>query len=378
MKKARSAQSPERMSARCQFPVKIGFVAVALALAAGSNAYAFNPTTTATINPVAAVDGVIDGQAVQGGTFASGGAFAIDKYSGGGVLTGASFNAALQSKNLSFSWSGPSDSSTLQGQAWGTARIRFGANVLGTSSGTAVGSGSVTFSTSTTRPLDAYSVQGSAGVGQLGLFYSATPATVAGYVEEALNVNLASRSGGTTGNLQVDNVPNKTATVTATYTALDHANGSFGSDTIDNNTLNVDFGNVVLGNTPAPSYFLLYDLATSYGLQVLSVTGSGGIFSQNVSTGITQLTTGNAFPGTVSMAPVFAPGNYEGHWTITVADTSAPIFAVGQQYTTTDTLYINAYANVLSAVPEPETYAMILAGLGLIGFVARRRKQRPA
>ena len=30
--------------------------------------------------------------------------------------------------------------------------------------------------------------------------------------------------------------------------------------------------------------------------------------------------------------------------------------------------------NVLAAVPEPETYAMMLAGLGLIGFSARRRR----
>ncbi|MDP2882121.1 MAG: choice-of-anchor I family protein [Azonexus sp.] len=30
----------------------------------------------------------------------------------------------------------------------------------------------------------------------------------------------------------------------------------------------------------------------------------------------------------------------------------------------------------LAAVPEPETYAMMLAGLGLIGFAARRRKQK--
>lgn len=29
----------------------------------------------------------------------------------------------------------------------------------------------------------------------------------------------------------------------------------------------------------------------------------------------------------------------------------------------------------VSAVPEPESYAMLLAGLGLMGFVARRRKQ---
>jgi len=30
------------------------------------------------------------------------------------------------------------------------------------------------------------------------------------------------------------------------------------------------------------------------------------------------------------------------------------------------------------AVPEPETYAMLLAGLGLLGFIARRSKQNAA
>ena len=30
----------------------------------------------------------------------------------------------------------------------------------------------------------------------------------------------------------------------------------------------------------------------------------------------------------------------------------------------------------VAAIPEPETYAMMLAGLGLMGFVARRRKQK--
>jgi hypothetical protein len=36
-----------------------------------------------------------------------------------------------------------------------------------------------------------------------------------------------------------------------------------------------------------------------------------------------------------------------------------------------------AYGGILSAVPEPETYALMLAGLGIVGFVAaRRRAQR--
>jgi hypothetical protein len=38
----------------------------------------------------------------------------------------------------------------------------------------------------------------------------------------------------------------------------------------------------------------------------------------------------------------------------------------------------NQYIGISDAIPEPETYAMLLAGLGLMGFVARRRRQQGA
>jgi hypothetical protein len=36
---------------------------------------------------------------------------------------------------------------------------------------------------------------------------------------------------------------------------------------------------------------------------------------------------------------------------------------------------VNAPDPVAAPIPEPETYALMLAGLGLVGFMARRRKQ---
>lgn len=38
----------------------------------------------------------------------------------------------------------------------------------------------------------------------------------------------------------------------------------------------------------------------------------------------------------------------------------------------------NLVSGSISAVPEPETYAMLLAGLGLMGGIARRRSQKNA
>lgn len=43
--------------------------------------------------------------------------------------------------------------------------------------------------------------------------------------------------------------------------------------------------------------------------------------------------------------------------------------------TTAGPTYLDDFKLATTAVPEPETYAMFLAGLGLMGLVARRRKE---
>jgi PEP-CTERM motif len=52
------------------------------------------------------------------------------------------------------------------------------------------------------------------------------------------------------------------------------------------------------------------------------------------------------------------------------------VFSYGDKYTGESYTFGAAKLTAVTAVPEPETYALMLAGLGAIGFMSRRRKSR--
>ena len=102
-----------------------------------------------------------------------------------------------------------------------------------------------------------------------------------------------------------------------------------------------------------------------------TTTFGATIATMNVSSSgnnLLQLTSTNRNADPSVGVTIFGSGLFSNFSSVAVTDTFTP--SAGGYFTHAD--------NLIATLPEPETYAMLLAGLGLLGFVARRRKLKAA
>jgi hypothetical protein len=124
-----------------------------------------------------------------------------------------------------------------------------------------------------------------------------------------------------------------------------------------------------------------------YGYDVGGIAGLLGSFSlsgtdHKFENGLTALNTGTTgwhanttgFGGAMSTPSVVYGNNGVGPWGTRPNIASGATWIWSGDADANDTAYFST--KITAAVPEPETYALMLAGLGVLGAVARRRKTR--
>ena len=154
--------------------------------------------------------------------------------------------------------------------------------------------------------------------------------------------------------------------------------GRAGAAIFNYGTVSLSPPNVFYGQFQNPGSFLdqiqfsvatpftvtLHDNGTDFSL----ISSVSATLYNNPAGGPLYSTVGTSFQNLVPSSPL-AAGSYE----LRITGTSHPLNFMDGGYSGYMTL-----APTTAPIPEPETYAMMLAGLGLMGFVARRRKRQAA
>lgn len=165
---------------------------------------------------------------------------------------------------------------------------------------------------------------------------------------------------------------NWSGSVQANYSYLLHAAPSFDVQT-QTGSLTLDFGTVVQGSSAGPLAFTLYNLVDTdrvgLDLDSVAVEGEAGKFATDLA-GFTNLDQGLKQTFQVGL-DTSSVGSFSAHYVLTLSDADVGVASTRGTYQ----MELNLVGNV-AAVPEPETYAMLLAGLGMIVAVARRRMSR--
>lgn len=170
-----------------------------------------------------------------------------------------------------------------------------------------------------------------------------------------------------------------TATQSITFNGLTYNNSTFNVTTaggfvaIGNmiGTPNVDnFGSFTLAGSPFVYDGQHFDLRVTFTAPPSTVPSSV-IFTDTITGTVSAADNGGIFVDLDNTVKhfTFGSGDAAGSFDFFVNDVS---LTAGHSIALTGT--ITVISPVVTSVPEPETYALFLAGLGALGFVARRRK----